>query len=51
VVVDNWIIAQLKRVSRKKSTYPAIPPKISGVQKWNFLGRMTGDNLNEEWTI
>ena len=28
-----------------------IPPKISGVQKWNFLGKISEELFDEERTI
>jgi ABC-type sulfate transport system substrate-binding protein len=35
----------------KKSRYSVvISPKISGVQKWNFLGIISEEILNEEVT-
>ena len=28
-----------------------IPPKISGVQEWNFLGKISEEIYDEKWTI
>lgn len=35
----------------KLPTDPVIPPKISGVQKPNFLGKISEEIYDEEWTI
>ena len=37
--------------TNKRITVSVIPPKISGVHKWNFLGKISEEILNEEWTI
>jgi len=49
----------LNGVSLAKISFPVlfaagcwvIPPKISGVHKWNFLGKISEEIYYEEWTI
>jgi hypothetical protein len=42
----------VKQISRAWASFArVIPPKISGVQKWNFLGKISEDIYDEDSTV